>query len=303
MHRIQKFSAIILAGCLVAILASSYQLFGQNPSEVARLEDDYEVKEAIYYRSENEIDEYARERCVLDVYYPKRKKDAPVVVWFHGGGLTGGKPSIPDGLKRKGFVIIAAGYRLSPKVQSPVYIEDAAAAVAWAVSHASEFNGSPKKIIVSGHSAGAYLTLMLALDKQWLKPYGVDPDQFAGIVPLSAQAITHFTIRAERQIERTQPIIDAMAPLYHVRASELPILLVTGDRERELLGRYEENAYLLRMLKEVGHSKATLYELQGYDHGGMVEPGIPLLVDFVREVCGEKKEEPKAAPLPNNPNR
>jgi hypothetical protein len=46
-----------------------------------------------------------------------------------------------------------------------------------------------------------------------------------------------------------------------------------------------------------------LYELQGYDHGGMVEPGIPLLVDFVREVCGEKKEEPKAAPLPNNPNR
>lgn len=299
MYRIKDFTAIILVGCMVATSMSGRQLFGQTSSEVARLDEDYEVKKAIYYRSDNETDEYARERCVLDVYYPKQKKDVPVIVWFHGGGLTGGKPSIPDGLKQKGFVIIAAGYRLSPKVKSPVYIEDAAAAVAWVVNHAGEFNGSPTKICVSGHSAGAYLTLMLALDKQWLKPYGIDPDQFAGIAPLSAQTITHFTIRAEREIERTQPIIDAMAPLYHVRASDLPILIVTGDRERELLGRYEENAYLLRMLKEVGHSKATLYELQGYDHGGMVEPGIPLLVDFVREVCGEKKEEPKAA-LPSS---
>lgn len=293
MYRIKDFRAIILVGCMVATFFHGHQILGQTYTEVARVDEDYEVKEAIYYRSDNETDEYARERCVLDVYYPKRKKDVPVVVWFHGGGLTGGKPTIPDGLKRQGFVIIAAGYRLSPKVKSPVYIEDAAAAVAWAVSHAGEFNGSAKKIIVSGHSAGAYLTLMLTLDKQWLRPYGVDPDRFAGIAPLSAQAITHFTIRAEREIERTQPVIDAMAPLYHVRASQLPILLVTGDRERELLGRYEENAYLSRMLKEVGHQKVTLFELQGYDHGAMVEPGIPLLVDFVLDVCNQKKEESK----------
>ena len=303
MNRIQNVTAIILAGCLAVTLSSGHKLFGQAASEVARLDEEYDVKEAIFYRSENEVDEYTQERCVLDVYYPKRKRDVPVVVWFHGGGLTGGKRSIPEGLKRQGFVIIAAGYRLSPKVKSPVYIEDAAAAVAWAFNHAGEFNGSSKKIVVSGHSAGAYLTLMLTLDKQWLKPYGIDPDQFAGIAPLSAQAITHFTIRAEREIERTQPIIDAMAPLYHVRASELPILLVTGDRERELLGRYEENAYLARMLKEVGHAKTTLYELQGYDHGGMVEPAIPLLVEFARDVCGEEKEEPKTAPLPSLPRR
>jgi hypothetical protein len=55
------------------------------------------------------------------------------------------------------------------------------------------------------------------------------------------------------------------------------LVLITGDRELEMLGRYEENAYLMRMMKVSGHTKTTLYELQGYDHG-MVEPAIPILL-------------------------
>ena len=70
------------------------------------------------------------------------------------------------------------------------------------------------------------------------------------------------------------------------------MLLVTGDREKELYGRYEENAYFWRMLKLVRHPDVTLHELQGFDHAGMAEPAMPLLVQFVKdhENGTEKKE-------------
>ena len=251
----------------------------------------YKLEESIAYRDGSSVDVYQREKCALDVYYPTNLRDAPVVVWFHGGGLTSGERGIPNGLKDQGFVVIAASYRLSPKAKSPAYVEDAAAAVAWAFSHAPQYNGSSGKIIVSGHSAGGYLAMMVGLDERWLKPYSIEPNRIAGIAPMSGQAITHFTIRDERGIGKKQPVIDDMAPLFHVRSDASPLLLVTGDRNNELLGRYEENAYLWRMMKESGHTDVTLDELQGYDHGGMVEPGIPLLVKFVRNVCLDRRNE------------
>lgn len=251
----------------------------------------YKIDESLPYRDGTLLDSYQQEKCLLDVYYPIDRKDAPVVVWFHGGGLTSGDRSIPKGLRDQGVVVIAASYRLSPKAKSPAYIEDAAAAVAWAFSHAQQYNGSPEKIVVSGHSAGGYLAMMIGLDERWLKPYSLHPNRIAGIAPMSGQAITHFTIRDERGISKKQPVIDELAPLFHVRSDAPPLLLVTGDRDNELLGRYEENAYLWRMMKESGHEDVSLLELQGYDHGGMVEPGIPLLLKFVRQVCPEKREE------------
>lgn len=67
------------------------------------------------------------------------------------------------------------------------------------------------------------------------------------------------------------------------------MLLITGDAEMELLGRYEENAYLLRMMKLAGHKRTRLYQLQGFDHGGMAAPAFPLLLKEVAAVIAEKK--------------
>jgi hypothetical protein len=82
-------------------------------------------------------------------------------------------------------------------------------------------------------------------------------------------------------IEGTQPVIDALAPLFHVRPDAPPLLLITGDRELEMLGRYEENAYMWRMMKIAGHEQTTLYELDGFNHGQMADPAFPLLLRFV----------------------
>lgn len=241
----------------------------------------YDFVPDIPYRASNG-DKLIEKQCRLDLYVPKSTKDFPTIVWFHGGGLTGGQKEIPTRLKNQNVAVVGAEYRLSPAVKAPTYIEDAAAAVAWTVQNIAKYGGSTKKIFISGHSAGGYLASMVVLDKRWLKPYGIDSDSFAGLVPFSGQSITHFTIRKERGISDKQPVIDDLAPVFHVRKDAPPILLLSGDRNKELLGRYEESAYFWRMLKEVGHPNVQLLELQGFDHGGMIDPGMPLLLEFVR---------------------
>ncbi|MGN7202941.1 alpha/beta hydrolase [Pedobacter sp. SAFR-022] len=240
------------------------------------------VDNIFYYPDSSSIsDSYIRSKCRLDIYYPKNVKNFATIVWFHGGGITGGRREIPAALLDKGVAVIGVGYRLSPKAKAPAYIEDAAAAVAWAFKHIANYGGNNKLIFVSGHSAGGYLGTMITLDKQYLAKYKLNADAIAGLIPFSGQAITHFTVRQEMGIKDTQPTIDKYAPLYHVRADAPPMLLITGDREMELLGRYEENAYLNRMMKLAGHKTTRLYELQGFDHGGMAVPAFPLLLKEV----------------------
>ena len=251
-------------------------------------QDKYVTKTDIPYYEAKSKDAYQNERCVLDIYYPENKKDFATIVWFHGGGITGGNKEIPDALKNKGYAIIGVNYRLSPKVKAPKYIEDSAAAVAWVFNNISKYGGDPDKVFVSGHSAGGYLAAMIGLDKKWLKTYNIDANKIAGLIPFSAQTITHFTVRAEKGIPEKQPTIDEYAPLFHVRSDAPPMLLITGDRELEILGRYEENAYLMRMMKVSGHKETRLFELDGYNHG-MTEPAFPLLLNEVRRILDLKK--------------
>lgn len=246
----------------------------------------YITKENISYYSSDEsaTDEYIDERCKLDIYYPAGIKNFTTVVWFHGGGINSGNKHIPEKLKKQGIAVIAVNYRLSPKVKNPAYIEDASAAVAWAFKNIEKYGGSPKKIVISGHSAGGYLASMVGLDKKWLAEFGIDANQIAMLVPFSGHTITHFTIREERGVAGTQPVIDEFAPLYHVRADAPPTVLITGDRELEILGRYEENAYLWRMMKVSGHENTKLYELDGFDHGGMASPAYEILLNEIKKI-------------------
>lgn len=244
----------------------------------------YSLKSNIQYRTDAEslADSYIAERCKLDVYSPENGNDFTTVVWFHGGGLEGGEKFIPEIWKNKGIAVVAVNYRLHPNVKNPVYIEDAAAAVAWVFRHIDEFGGNPDKIVVSGHSAGGYLASMIGLDKKWLAKYNIDADSIAMLIPFSGHCITHMTVRKERGISDKQPIVDEFAPLYHVRADAPPLVLITGDREIEMLGRYEENAYMMRMMKIAGHTKTKLYELDGFDHGGMASPGYEILLNEIK---------------------
>lgn len=254
-------------------------------------ETTYSTLENMHYYNDsvNQSDVYVNERCVLDIYYPDNKKNFPTIVWFHGGGIRAGEKETPDALKNKGVAIIAVNYRLYPKVKAPVYIEDAAAAVAWVCKNIENYGGDSSLIFVSGHSAGGYLASMVGLDKTYLEVHGIDANRIAGLIPFSGHTITHFTVRQERGIDGKQPVVDDLAPLYHVRADAPPMLLITGDREMELLGRYEENAYFMRMMKVAGHKETRLLELEGYGHG-MTYPAFPLLLNEVERITKFQKQ-------------
>ncbi|MFV0593191.1 MAG: alpha/beta hydrolase fold domain-containing protein [Draconibacterium sp.] len=244
----------------------------------------YKTSSDMSYRTESahNSDTYIADRCTLALYYPENKTDFVTVVWFHGGGLTGGGKFIPEKLKEQGIAVVAVNYRLYPKVKCPVYIEDAAAAVAWTFNNIEKYGGSKEKIVVSGHSAGGYLTSMVGLDKHYLGKYNIDANNIAMLIPFSGHTITHFTVREERGIPGTQAIVDEFAPLYFVRPDAPPLVLITGDRELEMLGRYEENAYMYRMMKVAGHQQTKLLELDGFDHGGMASPALELLLKEIK---------------------
>lgn len=243
------------------------------------------------YRAEAEgrEDAYLRERCVLDIDRPLGVEGFATIVWFHGGGLEGGEKELPAELLASGHAVVAPNYRLAPVVKAETAISDAAAAVAWVFRHIEEHGGDPDQVFVAGHSAGGYLALMVGLDRSLLAAHEIDADQIAGLIPLSGHAVTHFAIRRERGIPGHQAVIDLHAPLFHVRADAPPLLLITGDRERELLGRYEENAYLMRMMRVAGHEATRLIELGGYGHD-MARPAYPLLLEEVARVLAARAD-------------
>jgi len=242
------------------------------------LAQNYITQTGILYRNG---DDYVSERCCLDVTYQKGVSGKPVIVWFHGGGLTKGERYTPKAFLTKDYVIVAASYRLAPQTPVIEILKDAAYAVRWTQKNIEQYGGDPDKIYLAGHSAGGYIVAMLGLDKTYLAKHGVDADKLAAVVPFSGQLITHYTERASRGIPNTRPVIDNMAPLYHIRADAAPFLLITGDRDKEMMRRYEENLYFYEMMRLIGHKDIELHEAKGCTHSGMREPGYEILMNYI----------------------
>ncbi len=238
-------------------------------------------------------DDAAREMRRLDLYLPDTPApDAPLLVWFHGGGLTGGSRHEADGMAtrfaERGVAVANADYRLGPNVRFPVYIEDAARAVAWAVTDSAAHGATPGALFVGGHSAGAYLAAMLAMDPQYLRAAGVPPERAAGYLPISGQLTTHFYVREERGIPAERLVIDDAAPLYYARRDTPPMLLLVGDRDMPV--RREEAALFTAVLTEIaGCENVSFLVVPDRDHSSIHEkllthgdPGGPAMLEFMR---------------------
>ena len=265
--------------CMLVMTAGMVPCTGQ---ERARTDEGYVHIKDIPYFSEDESDPYRAERCRLDLYYPENTGGFATLVWFHGGGLEGGSKSLQDGFRRQGFAVADVNYRLFPKVKCPDYINDAAEAVAYIFRHIEEYGGDPDRIYVGGHSAGGYLTLMLALCPEYMAGYGADAGRIRKAYPVSGQTFTHFTIKKERGMSMYLPYIDEFAPINNVRKEGAPLMLITGDRDLEMLCRYEENECLMAILRHFGHP-AVLYELDGFDHGNVIGPACILIRNDIRQ--------------------
>ena len=267
--------------CSLVLLLCSYASAQSTQEPAQQKSPTYETIYDLSYQLEA-TDKYAQGRCKLDLRYPTDSTGFATIVYFHGGGLEFGNKHFVEAWNNQGIAVVTANYRLHPKVKNPVYTQDAAAAVAWTMKNIERYGGDPKRIYVSGHSAGGYLTSMIGLDTTYLAEHGLHPDSLAGLIPFSGHTITHFTPRKERGLDWNEVVVDRYAPIAHLRISDLPIVLITGDRELELFGRYEETAYFWRMLTASGHKHAELHELDGFDHGSMVGPAALLALRWIR---------------------
>ena len=219
----------------------------------------------------------------LYISRPHAEGSFPIVVWFHGGGLTGDGREPPTGLFNGSLVIMEARYRLTPDATPDEILSDAAAAVAFARREAAAFGGDAGTIFVGGYSAGAWLAAMVGMAPQFKEK---DAPPLAGLLLGSGQMTTHFQVKRMLGYpgEDVQPVIDRYAPLGHLSADLPPILLVTGESGLDMPGRPEENALLAASLKALGHRFVRCVHLAGCDHGGALDHCGPVLAEFLAEV-------------------
>ncbi|MEQ9497605.1 MAG: alpha/beta hydrolase [Deltaproteobacteria bacterium] len=201
----------------------------------------------------------------LDVFVPPGDGPHPVVVFVHGGfWVSGGRKAAFGVYERLGHRLAQAGvlgvvisYRLAPAHRHPAQISDVAAAIATAFDNVAQYGGDPQRVFVMGHSAGAHLALLAALDRRWLAAEGASPRRIAGVIGLSGvYDLPDLATRGRGKIRVPQvfgssaEVWKQASPVTHVAKRTPRILLADGD-EDYLVVR-EETAWLREALVKAG---------------------------------------------------
>lgn len=207
----------------------------------------------------------------LDVYAPRDGIAAPrpVILFFYGGSWRGGTKDgysfVGRALAAQGFVVVVSDYRVAPEVVFPEFLKDGAAAVRWIRAHAHAYGGDGDRIVLVGHSAGAYNAAMLALDPQWLGADRPAIKGFAGLagpydflpfdIPVSIETFGGWPRPAETQ------------PINFATADDPPTLLLHGTADKAVLPR--NSVALAHALREAGVD-AEYKPYAGVGHAGIV---------------------------------
>lgn len=206
----------------------------------------------------------------LDLYLPEPMPRAPpLVVFFYGGGWESGSKDdyrfVGQALAARGYAVAVPDYRLYPQVRFPAFLEDAAAAVAWARGNAPG-GAAGRPLYLVGHSAGAYIAAMLTLDERWLDTAGEPAcDAVAAAVGLAGPydflPLRSATLKAIFGPEPTRP---RTQPVNHVDGGEPPMLLVTGTDDTTVLPRNSD-----RLAARIAAAGGRV-ERRSYEHIGHV---------------------------------
>ena len=213
---------------------------------------------------------------------------SPSSSFFYGGNWDSGRKEdylfLGDALARRGFVVVIPDYRVYPDVRYPAFVEDGASAVRWTLANIAAYGGDPARVSVMGHSAGGYIALMLALDRQWL---GADRARLKSAVGLAGPydflPLTDPELKiifgTESDLAKTQPItyVDGTAP---------PVLLATG-RLDTIVSPANVTRLAARIEQHGGKVTVERYALLGHITliGSFAEP-LRALTPVVNDVTG-----------------
>lgn len=211
----------------------------------------------------------------LAIYVPQSKAPEggfPLVVFFHGGGWHSGDPYaygwIARMLAEHGYASALVGYRLGEGGRFPVMLQDSAAGTRFALAEALKHGIDPARVVLMGHSAGAYNATMLSLDRQWLGREGVPEGTVTGAVILAGPSDFYpFDKDSSRNAMGHWPRPQDTQPVNFVRADAPPLLLIHGTADTVVRPR---NAIILaRRLTDVGAPTSAVL-MNGMSHDDLV---------------------------------
>ena len=217
----------------------------------------------------------ADERQNVELWVPAGKTPAkgwPLVAFVYGGGWHDGSTEeyrfVARTLAEHGYATALIGYRLVPEGRFPAMLKDTAAGVRWARDHAAAANIDSSRMILSGHSAGAYNVLMLTLDPQWLELAGVPEGAIAGTVSMAGPADFYpFTSDSAKNALGHVPDPKQTQPISFVRADAPPILLLHGTADDVV--RVRNSRRLAAAIARAG-GRVREVEFDGMGHAGII---------------------------------
>jgi acetyl esterase/lipase len=211
-------------------------------------------------------------RQKLDIYRPKAGARA-IVLFIHGGGWVSGSRRhyklLGHTLARRGFACVVPDYQLYPKSRFPSFVEDGARAFKWTHDHAVQIGGRRLPIFVMGHSAGAHIAALLALDPDYLRAHELSTDAIAGVIGLAGPyTLDPLKWPGVKDIFAASSAAPHSArPIKLVRAGAPPMLLLHGASDRVV--KSDASVNLASALMQTG-SQADAKVYPGIGHLGVL---------------------------------
>jgi acetyl esterase/lipase len=208
-------------------------------------------------------------RQKIDVYRPKGAPAKALILYLYGGGWVSGARwyyrLFGRTMAGRGYAVAVPDYHLYPHATFPAFVEDAALAFRWVRDHAAQLGGNSSRVFVMGHSAGAHIAALLALDPRYLRTHGLDPSAITGVIGL-AGPYTLDPLKWEGVKDIFAPshaAPHAARPIKLVRAGAPPMLLLHGERDR-IVGAHA-SVNLASALKAAGsEAEAKIYPRIGH---------------------------------------
>jgi acetyl esterase/lipase len=208
----------------------------------------------------------------LDIYQPEGVTNAPVLLFIHGGGWRIGDKmfdtNIGKTFAKHGVLTFAIDYRLSPEVKHPEHIRDCARAFHWIRQHAREYGGNPDDVFLTGHSSGAHLAALLALNEKYLAEVGESTDSISGVMPGSGVYLVGSSgLLFGAAFDGDPDILRDASPTMQVDDKQPPFLIIYGSEDAMGIDILSIN---LAHELEKHHSPVELLHVEGYGHGDTV---------------------------------
>ncbi len=244
------------------------------------------------YQLQSNISYGPHERQKLDIYTPKTPSNQPkkIVIFFYGGSWDSGEKAdykfVGEALSSQGFIVVIPNYRVYPDVLFPAFMEDPASVAKWVKTNIQQYQPLPNnltastnsstlasrdnvdKVFLTGHSAGAHLAVMLAVNPEYLAQVSLKPTDFSGVVGL-AGPYDFLPLRAAR----LKVIFGAEAerwksqPISFVDGKNPPMLLAVG-RKDSIVAPYNTD-HMVKAIKSK-NGAVDIAEFAQYGHIDMV---------------------------------